>query len=275
MWTLTGFGDEIADDLDEQVALLNQLGVRFIEFRSAWGINVLQLSDEQLATVKQTLDAAGISVSSIGSPIGKISITDDFEPHLDAMRRALHVADHLGAPNIRIFSFFIPEGDDPAIHRDEVHRRMRALVELAAQSDVRLLHENEKEIYGDLPERCKDLADTFGSDHFKLIFDPANYVQCGVRPFDQAWPLVGDQVVYLHVKDAVANTPDVVPAGEGDGQLREVLTALKAKNYDGFMSIEPHLGQYTAFGALSGPEQWTRAHHALVGLINELGVTPN
>ena len=272
MWTLTGFGDEVADDLDQQVELLNELGVRYIEFRSAWGINVLKLDDEQLALVKQTLDRAGIAVSSVGSPIGKISITDDFAPHVEAMERALHVAHYLGAPNIRIFSFFIPEGEDPNQYRDEVLRRMSVLVAMARESGVRLLHENEKDIYGDLPERCADLAEQFGGEHFRLIFDPANYVQVGVRPFDQAWPLVADQVVYLHVKDAIANTPDVVPAGEGDGQLREVLAALKARDYAGFMSIEPHLGQYNAFGALSGPEQWTRAHHALVGLIDELDV---
>ncbi|WP_203567440.1 sugar phosphate isomerase/epimerase family protein [Aestuariimicrobium ganziense] len=272
MWTRTGFADEIADDLAEQIALLTELGVKYVEFRSAWGINVLKLDDEQLARAKQMLDEAGIKVSSVGSPIGKIFVTDDFEPHLADMDRALHVAQYLGAPNIRIFSFFIPEGDDPDQHRDEVLRRMRALVDRAAGADVVLLHENEKDIYGDVPSRVKGLADALACDHFKLIIDPANYVQCDARPFDEAWPLLRDRIAYVHVKDAVAGTPTIVPAGDGDGQWRELIAALKESGYDGFFSIEPHLADYTAFGAMTGPTLWAKAHDALVGLFDEVGV---
>src|ERR1039457_404079 len=88
------------------------------------------------------LAARGIRTSSVGSPIGKIAITEDFEPHLARFSRALHVAGVLGAPYIRLFSFFMPAGDDPAWHRDEVLRRMTALVTAAKGHDVVLLHEN-------------------------------------------------------------------------------------------------------------------------------------
>lgn len=277
MWTRTGFADEVADDLTEQIALLTKLGVRWVEFRSAWGINVLDLSDKQLDEAKRLLDQAGIRVSSVGSPIGKVGVIDDFEPHLERMRQALHVADHFGAANIRLFSFYIPEGDDPASHRDEVLRRMTALAELAEPTGVQLLHENEWGIYGDVPQRCADLAANVAG--LKLIFDPANYVQCGVRnPVDEGYDLLAKDLAYIHIKDAVWDSPDVVPAGQGDGQVRELLARLKADGYGadgavGFFSIEPHLGTYTHFGAQSGPELWTVAHDALTGLFDELEVS--
>ncbi|MEL4356980.1 MULTISPECIES: sugar phosphate isomerase/epimerase family protein [unclassified Luteococcus] len=272
MWTLTGFADEISDDFAEQLALLNTLGVKYLEFRSAWGQNILLLNQEQLATAKQMLDDAGIGVSSIGSPVGKQLITDPVDEHVAGMKHAVDLAHYFGARYIRGFSFFMPEGEDPDQYRDEVLRRMRLFVEIAEAGDVVLLHENEKDIYGDIPRRCLDLVTSIDSPHFKAIIDPANYVQCDVRPFDEAYPLMREHTVYMHMKDAVMGTPQVVPVGEGDGQVPEILHALHESGFDGFFSIEPHLGDYTAWGAMSGPELWTKAHTALVTLMDAEGV---
>lgn len=124
-WTLTGFADEISRDLGEQIELLGELGVKHVEFRSAWGTKVLDLTAEQLQQAKTMLDAAGIGVSSVGSDLGKIQITDPFEAHLERARHGVEVAQFLGAPSIRMFSFFVPEGEDPAPYRDEVMARTR------------------------------------------------------------------------------------------------------------------------------------------------------
>lgn len=158
MWTLSGFADEIDDDFTTQCEVAAGLGLTYLEVRSAWGTNILDLSDEQLDTVQQILRAHGLQVSSIGSPIGKIMITDDFEPHLVRMQHAADVARRLSAPYIRLFSFFIPEGEDPDDHRDEVLRRMRALAAVAEEAGVIAVHENEKDIYGDIPRRCLDIV---------------------------------------------------------------------------------------------------------------------
>jgi sugar phosphate isomerase/epimerase len=274
VWTLTGFADEISLDLAEQIDLLTKLGVTYVEFRSAWGVKVLDLTDEQLRQAKSMLDAAGIKVSSVGSDIGKIEISDPFPEHRDRAVHAVEVAHHFEAPNIRMFSFFVPEDVDPAIHRDEVMERTGALVELAKAGGVTMLHENEKDIYGDTPERVVDLVTTMDSPHYRAIFDPANYVQCGIRPFDEAYPLVRPYTDYVHCKDASATEMQgglnkVVPCGEGDGQVREVVAALHDSGYDGFFSLEPHLGDFDAFGGLSGPDLWTKAHHALTGIFRE------
>jgi sugar phosphate isomerase/epimerase len=151
MWTLSGFVDEISDDFGEQCTVAAGLGLRYLELRSAWGTNILDLDAAQLARMQQVMDEHGLRVSSIGSPIGKVFVDDDFGPHLERMRHAAEVAQRFGAPYIRIFSFFLRPGSRPADHRDEVLRRMRALAEVAEQADVQLLHENEKEISGVSP----------------------------------------------------------------------------------------------------------------------------
>jgi sugar phosphate isomerase/epimerase len=272
VWTLSGFIDEISDDFSLQCTIAAELGLRYVEVRSAWGTNILDLDDGQLSRVRETLGVYGLKVSSIGSPIGKISIDDEFPPHLERMRHAVEVAKTLEAPYIRIFSFFIPEGTDPDSRRDEVLSRMEDLADVAADSDVILVHENEKDIYGDIPRRCLDIVTSVSSPNLRLAWDPANFVQVGVRPFTEGYEMLRPHVSYIQIKDALLTNGTVVVAGAGDGEVRETVRTLQADGFDGFFSLEPHLGEYTAFGALSGPELFTRAWRAFTEILSSEGV---
>jgi sugar phosphate isomerase/epimerase len=272
MWTLSGFIDEISNDFSEQCKVAAGLGLRYVEVRSAWGTNILDLDDAQLATVRETLAEHGLKVSSIGSPIGKISIDDEFPPHLERMRHAVEVAKTLEAPYIRLFSFFIPEGSDPDSWRDEVLSRMSALADAAADSGVILVHENEKEIYGDIPRRCLDIVTSVSSPILQLAWDPANFVQVGVRPFSEGYSMLRPHLSYIQIKDALLADASVVVAGAGDGEVRETVRALRADGFDGFFSLEPHLGEYTAFGALSGAELFTKAWKAFTDILTSEGI---
>ena len=249
-----------------------ELGIAHIELRSAWDVNVLDWSDEQLTEVENVLTAYSISVSSIGSPIGKINIEDDFDAHLLRMERALAVAQRLRAPYIRLFSFFLRDDQAPADHRDEVIRRMRALVDAAAGHDVVLLHENEKDIYGDVPDRVLDLVESVDSPQFKLAWDAANYVQCGVRPFTEGYDRLRPHVAYIQIKDALAATGEVVPAGEGDGEVRQTIHALRADGFDGFFSMEPHLGSTHSLGGFTGADLFIQATNAFTTLLDSEGI---
>ena len=273
MWTLSGFIDEISEDFREQCEVAAGLGLRYAEVRSAWGTNILDLDDAQLRTVRETLAEHGLSVSSIGSPIGKISIDDEFAPHLERMRHALEVANTLGAPYIRLFSFFIPAGTDPDSRREEVLSRMGALAELAASSDVILVHENEKDIYGDIPRRCLDIVTAVASPKLQLAWDPANFVQVGVQPFAEGYSLLRPHIGYIQIKDAMLSDGTVVVAGAGDGEVVETIRALRADGFDGFFSLEPHLGEYTEFGALSGPDLFTKSWQAFTDILNREGIS--
>jgi sugar phosphate isomerase/epimerase len=272
MWTLSGFIDEISSDFTKQCEVAAGLGLKYVEVRSAWGVNILDLDDAQLASVQTIMADHGLSVSSIGSPIGKIFIDEDFEPHLARMRHAGEVANLLEAPYIRIFSFFIRPGSDPDSHRDEVLRRMHALADVGKDAGVILLHENEKEIYGDIPRRCLDIVESVGSDHLRLAWDPANFVQVGVRPFTEGYAMLRPHIEYVQVKDAHLGDGSVVVAGAGDGQVVETVRALRDDGFDGFFSLEPHLGAVDEFGAFSGPELFESAWKAFTDILDAEGI---
>jgi sugar phosphate isomerase/epimerase len=272
VWTLSGFIDEISDDFSQQCEVAAGLGLSYVEVRSAWGTNILDLDESQLNTLRETLASNDLKVSSIGSPIGKISIDDEFPPHLERMQHAVDVAKTLEAPYIRLFSFFIPEGTDPDSRRDEVLSRMSALAEAAADSDVILAHENEKDIYGDIPRRCLDIVTSVSSPKLQLAWDPANFVQVGVRPFTEGYAMLRPHIGCIQIKDALLSDGTVVVAGAGDGEVPETVRALRADGFDGFFSLEPHLGEYTAYGALSGPELFTKSWKAFTDILTSEGI---
>jgi sugar phosphate isomerase/epimerase len=274
MWTLSGFGDEIDSELDVQLDTLAATSIAHLELRGVWGKNVLALTDDELARIKAALTDAGVKVSAIGSPIGKIGIEDEFAPQVEQLRRALAIAELLAAPYVRIFSFFLPPGDEPARHRAAVLARLDALVRLAEERGITLAHENERHIYGDTPERCHDLLATIDSPRLRAVWDPANFVVSvpGIRPHDDGFALLRPYLAYVHVKDAVASTGAIVPAGEGDAQWRETLAALRGDGFDGFFSLEPHLATAGAFGGFSGPAEFRRAAVAFTGLLDDLGI---
>ncbi|HEY2556941.1 MAG TPA: sugar phosphate isomerase/epimerase family protein [Diaminobutyricibacter sp.] len=272
-WTLSGFGDEIDPDPVVQAAVLQALGARNIEVRSAWGVNIVDLDDDSVDRLAGLLRERSMGVSAVASPIGKVDVSLPVEHEVERLGRAVAAARRLGTRYIRIFSFY--RGDGVAVEsiRDAVLQRMRALADLAEASDVVLLHENEKDIYGDIPERVLDVVESVGSDHLRLAWYSANFVQVGVhRPFDDAYAMLRPHLEYLQVKDALAATGDVQPAGEGDGQLLETLTALRDDGYTGFASLEPHLTDVNAFGGFSGPEAFGRAGRAFRALTDQIGV---
>jgi sugar phosphate isomerase/epimerase len=269
---LSGFADEISPEPAEQLATLAAESISHLELRSAWSTNVADLSDAEVAAFRQVLDDAGVAVSAIGSPIGKIDLDAPLGPELERMRRIAAVAAQFGTQIVRVFSFFVPPSEPPERHRQQVIDRMGALTRIAEEHSIVLAHENEKEIYGDVPQRCADLIATVGSPALRATFDAANFVQCGVRPHTEAYELLRPYLVYLQVKDALATTGEVVPAGQGDGEVRQTLAALRDSGFAGYVSLEPHLGQAGRYGGFSGPEGFRRAAGALKGLLRELSV---
>ena len=272
MWTLTGFADEISPELEEQLETLAQESIGYMELRSVWNTNVLDLSDDELDRIKYATAQRGLRISSIGSPIGKVPVTNPFGPHLERFRRALRAADVMEAPYVRVFSFFIPEDQEPGHYREEVIDRMGIMAGEAEDSGVTLLHENEKEIYGDVPSRCLDILAGVGSPALRAAWDAANFVQCGVRPYKEGYASLRPYVEYVHVKDALSGSDRVVPAGEGDGQLPETLSALRASGFDGFFSLEPHLASAGVYSGFSGPELFRKAAGAFKELLRRQGI---
>jgi 3-dehydroshikimate dehydratase len=279
MIRLSAFADEISPDLDEQIAVLSSENIHFLDLRSVENTNVLDLSDAQVARIKETLDAHGIGVAAIASPIGKVPIDSSFDEHLHRFERALTLARALQAPFIRIFSFYPPATQEgkvdsstvqPAEYRDEVLRRLREMSSRARAAGVNLLHENEKDIYGDSIARCADLLQSCSTPQFQAAFDPANFIQCSQTPYPDAYDALRPWVQYVHVKDA---RPDgsVVPAGEGVAHWPEFLQRLRADGYDGFLSLEPHLALAAQYRGFSGPDLFRQASQALQRMLQAQG----
>ena len=275
VFRLSAFGDEIAADLAEQLDVLAAERIHFVEFRGAWGKNVLELADEELDRARALLDARRFGVSAIGSPIGKSSLEEPREFENERLQRAIHAADVLGTRLIRVFSFFVPSGDAPNAQaaqaaRNEVLARLRLLTEEAAHANVTLVHENEKGIYGESAAHCRDLLATIDSPALRQAFDPANFVQAGVQPFREAWPLLAGYTTHVHIKDARFQDGAVCVVGQGDGAVSELLDALAQSGYHGFLTLEPHLRFAGPAGGYSGPDGMRVSVQALRALIAAL-----
>jgi sugar phosphate isomerase/epimerase len=286
-WPVSVFADEIDPSLEAQVEAMQSCEVGHVEFRSAWGTGVLELDEQQLDRAAGILAAAGITLSALGSPVGKAPIGGDFAAERERLRQAFAAAERLGTRMIRVFSFYVEGGYEQ--HRDEVLRRMAEMAREAEERGFMLVHENESHIFGDTPERCRDLLESVGSPALRAAFDPANFVQVGAtRPTTDGWPLLKPYVAHVHIKDAVpidrtgidpypAPAPferlmgTVRPAGQGSGEVPELLAELVASGYEGFLTLEPHLAH--TLPDLDGRQRFEVAVGALRGLLNQLNAS--
>ena len=277
MFTLSAFADEIDPDPQKQIDVLKDCGVRHIEFRSILKTNVLDLTDLQIQEFKSLLDKHGFKLSAIGSPIGKVKVDQPFEPHLKRFRRAVELCKVFGTPNIRMFSYYLPEGggewDD---WRREILDRMWQKCRIAEKAGVRLIHENEHYIYGDSPDRVKDLLETvteqLDSPCFGAAYDPANYVFCGYDPWE-GWQKTKEWTIHFYIKDWKKGEQHGSVAGEGQGRIPEVMADAVKRNYDGFATLEPHLLGGGPTGGVTGPELFPKAVAAYKKILEQVGGT--
>ncbi len=231
------FSDEASPLMEGQIAAMKRNGLEGTEIRGVDGQNVSSITVGKAREVLRLLREHGLRVWSVGSPIGKIPLDGGgFEEHLDLLKHTLEIARALECENLRMFSFYMPEGARPEDRKNEVIDRLGRMAEAAKGSGVALCHENEKGIYGDIAPRCAEILDAVPS--LRCVFDPANFIQCG-QDAAEAWSLLGPRVYYMHIKDAL---PDgtVVPAGKGVGCLPELLRDYAARG-GGAVTVEPHL----------------------------------
>lgn len=278
MFTYSAFADEISPMLEEQIKVLKKYDIRYIEARGVNGKNISEYTPSEAKEIKRLLDQNGFKLSAFGSPIGKIKITDDFRPELEKFKRLIELADIFNTKYIRMFSFFL-DSSRAQEYRDEVLERWTKYIDTAKGSGIVLLHENEKGIYGDNAERCLDLMQALDCEYVKATFDPANFVQCKVDTL-AAFELLKDYIEYMHIKDAVWDTGNVVPSGHGDGNIKEIIKRLYNMKWSGFLSLEPHLANFVGFADLeqetvvkeeaSGAEKFEIAFNALAKIIKEV-----
>ena len=275
MAKLSAFADEVTDDFLGQVKYLAAERVGYIEIRFVNKKNVMDLADDELNVAKKQMADYGLKAIAIGSPIGKVKLDEPFGPHLDKFKHAVELALFFEAPYIRMFSYYAPESRNIDDYREQVMERMSAKVEIIKNTDVIMVHENETDIYGHSAENCADLVKTVNSPKLRLVYDPGNFVW-GQKITDNVkscWPLMKPYVAHIHIKDwKLGEDVGSIP-GEGDGQIRELLAELAALNYDGCLTMEPHLRAGGQFGGDTGPELFSQAIAAVRELAGEVGLT--
>jgi len=269
---LAAFADEISPKLDEQIRVCKELGIRFFELRGVAGKNVMDFDAPLRTEVRAKLQENGMGVASIGSPIGKAKITDPWPAYFDKFKLAVELAEFFSAPLIRIFSYFPPaKGHEISQHRDEVMRRMQAKADYVKGHPVTLVHENEKDIYGEHGPACLDMLKTVNSPKLRCAFDFANFVVAGDDTLKN-WEMLKPYVVHIHIKDYKRETKKIVPAGQGDGNIQTILEDAKKSGYDGFLTLEPHLRVAGKSSGETGPELFKVATDALRGVCRKAGI---
>ena len=238
MIKLSAFADESDNGLEGQIAALKRHGIPYLEIRNINGKNVMELTDDEAKEIRRRLDEEGLRVWSIGSPIGKKDIALPEETHLADARRGCELARILGAENIRVFSFYnVPENDA----HDKMIDLLKKFVAIGNEYGFRMCHENDKGLYGDNLARTKDVLDSVPGLY--SVYDPANFVQVGEKSADTLAALAG-RAFYYHIKDALEETGQVVPAGHGDGNIPALIAQIKG---DKVLTVEPHLKIFAGY----------------------------
>ena len=247
---LSAFADEYSSNFDSQIKVLVDNAFEKIELRFIDGVNVSDLTDEQVKTVKSKLNDSNLGVSSLGSPLGKINLNDDFNAHLEKTKRTCEIACELDAKRVRMFSFYLPEGKSREDCKNQVVDYLGKMLDVASGFGVTFCHENEAKIYGESPEKCLELIKYFDGK-LKCVFDMGNFVLDGYNPLD-AYEMLKDYIEYFHIKDSLY-AGAIVPAGKGEAQIEKILSSYKNEfKRDFIITLEPHLQTFSGLNALVG-----------------------
>ena len=259
---LCAFADEYSPMIDEQIKGMKENGIEYLEIRNVDGTNIADITEDKAREVKAKLDREGLKVWSMGSPIGKIDINDELEPHLEKLCHVIKLAKILDCNKIRMFSFFIPDDADKSALCEKVMSGLEKMLDIADKEGILLCHENEKGIYGDTVEACLEIKKRFG-DRIKVIFDPANFCQCDEETYPYGYSKLGEHLEYMHIKDVRNADQTIVPAGEGNGHIPEILSEIN-KRVDGdfILTLEPHLSVFDGLAGLEKPGDTTKIGNA-------------
>jgi sugar phosphate isomerase/epimerase len=266
-YKLSAFADEISDNFETQLKVLKSFNIGYIEARCIENVQLIEYSTKDIKEFKNILDGYGIKLSSLASPIGKISIRGDLKTHYEKFKRTVEIAEILEAPYIRMFSYYIDRDTIPGKFKGKVLDELNKYAEYMKNHNIVLLHENEKHIFGDTLERCLFIFKNIKSDKLKAAFDFSNFIQCNEKDIYEAYGKLKPYIEYFHIKDAILEDGIVVPAGQGDGNISAILKDAYKDGFDGFLSIEPHLNKSLPGG---GEKTFEVAYKALADILSKI-----
>lgn len=244
MIKLCAFADESSGKLDGQIDALLRNNIPYLEIRGVDGKNVADLTEEEAKAIYEKLSANGLAVWSIGSPLGKVNVDVNFDEYLKKVEHVCKIANILQAKQIRCFSFFKAYES-----REKVLEYMQKMVDVGAKYGVFMCHENEKDIYGDTLARTLDILDNVKG--LECVYDPANFLQVGESDSNKTLDALHSRAHYFHIKDVISATGELVPAGEGDGNIDKLVANIKD---DKVLTLEPHLAIFDSYKSIDDTE---------------------
>jgi len=261
----TGFADEAAFGIDDQIRATKALGWTRIESRNIEGMNIHDLPEDKFDEVAGKLEDSGITINCFGSTVANWSrdprSEEDFQKSVKELERAIVRMKRLGCTMIRGMSF--TRLRDDSLYTPELEKlifsKVKHLVRMCEEAEVDFMHENCANYGGMSSDHALRLVEEIDSPRFKLLFDtgnPLNSVDYREGYKDrmqdalQFYSAVKEHVAYVHIKDGrfVRLKPDQTFnesqwcfPGEGEGRIREIVADLIARGYDGGFSMEPHM----------------------------------
>ncbi|SFL56707.1 sugar phosphate isomerase/epimerase family protein [Halanaerobium salsuginis] len=261
----TGFADEAAASIDQQIAVTKELGWHYIEAREIDGVNLTDLSEAKFAEIAEKLAKAGVEINCFGSAVANWGkdprFEDSFKRSLAELARAIPRMKQLGTKMIRGMSYGIPRDLGPQNPELEakIIASLKKMVKLCAEADLIYVHENCMNYFSQSYQHMEQLTRSINSDNFKIVFDTGNPLMAdnrmGAEPYSKqtswgAYQQLKDHIYYVHIKDGnfVKETAGIFPEmnytypGEGNAEVKKILVDLLKNGYDGGLSIEPHMG---------------------------------
>lgn len=252
---LSGFTDEASNDLDTQIALTKALGWEYLSARTVGDLNIHEISNEAFDRVEEKLQLAGVKIAEFGSLIGNWSksIKSDWAITENEVERAIIRMKRLDVKYIRIMSYAQePWGSDQ--FEEERFKRLRKITKTFADEELEALHENCMNWGGFSAQHTLRLLEEVPG--LRLVFDTGNPLFQKDRSKTEPFPWqdslafyhqIKHAIAHVHVKDAIIDdlngNPIYTFAGEGNGQIKAIMTDLHESNYNGFIAIEPHMGK--------------------------------
>jgi len=247
---LTGFADEAADGIINQIKATKKLGWEYIESRNINGKNIHDLSDKEFDTVVGKLEESGVKINCFGSAIANWQkpINEPFDSSIEEARRAIPRMKRLGVKLIRIMSFAVLKDCSPENQmEEECFRRLNILCKMFTDEGLQPVHENCMNYGGMGWEYTLRLIETVSG--LKLVFDTANPgLDTPNSPRQSSWDFyshIKEHIAYVHIKDAIWDNEkhEAVYTFPGDGEcdVKRILKDLFLSGYNGGISIEPHM----------------------------------
>jgi len=279
--------DEIAQDFGHALEIASkEFGLGYVELRTMWNKNVINLDERETAEVRRLLEKAGLQVTDIASPLFKtdwpgaplskyspkapqFGVDYGFAQQDEVLERSIAIAKSLGTDRVRFFDFW--RLDDPKPFRDAIDGKLRDTAAQAASKKITLLLENEIACNTATGAEAARTLQAVQSPNLKLNWDPGNAAYRGEIAFPDGFAkIIKDRIGHVHCKDVVRKADGTFEwAAMGRGLIDYVgqFRALAQAGYAGTMSLETH------WKGAGSPEESSRQSWAgMKKLLGEAGV---